>query len=51
MQYPPDVARQMCNIGPIIPVDDRLVASGRYCTSIGAGGSSQDANGKRSSPA
>jgi len=31
VQYPPDVARKMCNIGPITPVDDRLVARGQYC--------------------
>ncbi len=51
VQYPPDVARKMCNSGPITPVDDRLVASGRYCTLIGTGDGSQDANGKRSRPA
>jgi len=31
VQYPSDFARKTCNTEPIIPVDDRLVASGRYC--------------------
>ncbi len=35
VQYPSDFARKMCNTEPIIPVDDRPVVSGRYCTPTG----------------